>query len=214
MKCAKENLLLYAVTDRAWRGSKTLLEQVKEALDGGVTMVQLREKELAEAEFLAEAKAMRELCNKYHVPFIVNDNVKIALASQADGIHVGQEDMPASEVRKLVGPKMMIGVSAETLEEALKAEKNGADYLGVGAVFPTATKLDAEAVTVQTLQAITGAVKIPVCAIGGIKENNMSQLKNSGIDGVAIVSAIFASADITGTCKQLKKVARDLFVKY
>lgn len=213
MKCAKENLLLYAVTDRAWCGSKTLLEQVEEALQGGVTMVQLREKELAEAEFLAEAKAMRELCHKYHVPFIVNDNVKIAVASQADGIHVGQEDMPASEVRKLVGPEMMIGVSAETLEEALKAEKDGADYLGVGAVFPTATKLDAEAVTVQTLQAITSVVQIPVCAIGGIKENNMSQLKNSGIDGVAIVSAIFASADITGTCKQLKKVARDLFVK-
>jgi thiamine-phosphate diphosphorylase len=213
MKCAKENLLLYAVTDRAWCGSKTLLEQVEEALQGGVTMVQLREKELPEAEFLAEAQAMRELCHKYHVPFIVNDNVKIALASKADGIHVGQEDMPASEVRKLVGPRMMIGVSAETLEEALKAEKDGADYLGVGAVFPTATKLDAEAVTVQTLQAITGAVQIPVCAIGGIKENNMAQLKNSGIDGVAIVSAIFASADITGTCKQLKKVARALFVK-
>jgi thiamine-phosphate pyrophosphorylase len=213
MKCAKENLLLYAVTDRAWCGKRTLLEQVEEALQGGVTMVQLREKELPEAEFLAEAQTMRELCHKYHVPFIVNDNVKIALASKADGIHVGQEDMPASEVRKLVGPKMIIGVSAETLEEALKAEKDGADYLGVGAVFPTATKLDAEAVTVQTLQAITGAVQIPVCAIGGIKENNMPQLKNSGIDGVAIVSAIFASADITGTCKELKKVARALFVK-
>ena len=207
MKCAKEDLLLYAVTDRTWCGALTLAEQVLAALHGGITMLQLREKQLPPELFLQEAKLMKALCREFKVPLIINDNVEIALACHADGVHVGQDDLPVAAVRKLVGPGMVIGVSAATVAEAQTAVAGGADYLGVGAVFPTTTKLDAEPVSRETLQAICAAVPVPVCAIGGIKQDNLLQLQGTGIAGVALVSAIFASRDITSSCRELRQLA-------
>ena len=154
MKCAEQDLLLYAVTDRHWLNGRSLRDVVEESLRGGVTMLQLREKSLAEPAFLAEARELQALCRDYHVPFIVNDNVDIALAMDADGVHVGQSDMEALDVRRKLGPDKIIGVSAQTVEQALLAEKHGADYLGVGAVFPTGSKDDADDVSYDTLQAI------------------------------------------------------------
>ncbi len=203
MKSIKKAMLLYAVTDRAWTGKQTLMEQVEDALKGGVTCVQLREKELDEDKFLEEAKEMKQLCAKYGVPFIINDNVTIAIKSKADGIHVGQSDMEARNVRKLVGDQMMIGVSVKSAKQALAAENAGADYLGVGAIFHTTTKLDASEVSFQTLKEICEAVTIPVVAIGGISKHNMMELTGTSVDGVALVSAIFASEDIEKECKEL-----------
>ena len=208
MKCKPETMLLYAVTDRAWTGRQTLYRQVEQALKGGVTCVQLREKELDQEAFLAEAKELRGLCRAYGVPFIVNDSVEIALACGADGVHVGQSDMDAGQVRALAGGRLMIGVSARTAEEALRAWQAGADYLGVGAVFATSTKPDAKAVSRQTLTKICAAVDIPVVAIGGVSRDNMPELSGTGIDGVALVSAIFAAEDIEGRCRELKELAR------
>ena len=207
MECRKENMLLYAVTDRAWTGRQSLLEQVECALKGGSTCVQLREKELDESAFLEEAIQMKQLCARYGVPFIVNDNVEIAIQCGADGVHVGQSDMEAGHVRQMVGDKMMIGVSARTVEEALAAQAAGADYLGVGAMFSTSTKLDAHVLGYQTLKDICAAVDIPVTAIGGINEENMMRLSGSGVDGVALVSAIFAAADIEAACRRLKAMS-------
>ena len=212
MKCDPETMLLYAVTDRAWTGTQTLYRQVEQALRGGVTCVQLREKELDEAAFLAEAKEIRELCRSYGVPFLVNDSVEIALACGADGVHVGQSDMDAGQVRALAGGRLMIGVSARTVEEALRAQRAGADYLGVGAVFGTSTKPDAKAISRQTLKEICAAVDIPVVAIGGISRDNMPELSGTGIDGVALVSAIFAAEDIENQCRELKKLAQKIAV--
>lgn len=203
MKCDKNSLRLYAVTDRSWLNGETLPEQVEKSLRGGISCLQLREKELSYDEFLNEAFEVKMLCEEYAVPFIINDNVDIAIKCKADGIHVGQRDMLATDVRKLVGEDMIIGVSAQTVEQAILAEKMGADYLGVGAVFSTSTKLDADSVSFETLKAICAAVSIPVVAIGGITEENLTKLKGSGICGVALVSAIYASHDIEGTCKRL-----------
>ena len=186
----KKDLLLYAVTDRSWLGEETLYEQVEKALKGGATFVQLREKELDEEHFLEEAIALKELCHKYHVPFVINDNVTIAKEVDADGVHVGQSDMEADDVRKI------LGVSAQTVEQAVLAEKMGADYLGVGAVFSTSTKKDASAISKERVKAICEAVHIPVIAIGGITADNILTLKGSGICGIAVVSAIFAAKDI------------------
>ena len=179
MKCAKEDLLLYAVTDRHWLNGRTLYEVVKESLDGGVTFLQLREKTLDEAHFLEEAKELQKLCKEYKVPFIINDNVDIAVAMNADGVHVGQSDMEAGDVRAKLGPDKIIGVSTQTVEQAILAEKHGADYLGVGAVFPTTSKDDAAEVSYDTLKAICEAVSIPVVAIGGITQENPSRLPHS-----------------------------------
>ena len=203
MKCDKSVMRLYAVTDRTWTGEKTLYEQVAEALKGGVTCVQLREKALPKQDFLAEAVRMKALCQMFSVPFIVNDDVEIAIQCGADGVHIGQRDQAVQAVRAQIGDKMILGVSAQTVEQAVLAEQSGADYLGVGAVFPTATKQDAEAVGYQTLQAICGAVSIPVVAIGGIDEQNLLSLQGSGIDGVAVVSAIFAKREIAAACQRL-----------
>lgn len=203
MRSDKKHMLLYAVTDRAWVGTKSLYEQVKEALENGVTCVQLREKELNESDFLKEAKQISALCKEYKVPFIVNDNVNIAIACKADGIHVGQEDMELTNVRKLVGEDMIIGVSAHTVEEAIKAQEGGADYIGIGAVFATSTKTDVDVLSFETLRSICEAVDIPTVAIGGIKKDNICKLKGSGIDGVAVVSAIFAAKDIATATKEL-----------
>ena len=203
MRLDKKHMLLYAVTDRAWVGTKSLYEQVKEALENGVTCVQLREKELSEDDFLKEAKQISALCKEYKVPFIVNDNVNIAIACKADGIHIGQEDMELTNVRKLVGEDMIIGVSAHTVEEAIKAQEGGADYIGIGAVFATSTKTDVDILSFETLRSICEAVDIPTVAIGGIKKDNICKLKGSGIDGVAVVSAIFAAKDIATATKEL-----------
>ena len=192
----KKDLLLYAVTDRSWLGEETLYEQVEKALKGGATFIQLREKELDEEHFLEEAIALKELCHKYHVPFVINDNVKIAKKMDADGVHVGQSDMEADDVRKILGEDKILGVSAQTVEQAVLAEKMGADYLGVGAVFSTSTKKDASAISKERVKAICEAVHIPVIAIGGITADNILTLKGSGICGIAVVSAIFAAKDI------------------
>ena len=213
MNCTKEDMLLYAVTDRAWTGEKTLLEQVKEALDGGITFLQLREKELGEEEFLREAEDMKTLAAAYHVPFIINDNVELALAIGADGVHVGQEDMEAGKVREKLGPDKIIGVSAHSVEEAVKAEKSGADYLGAGAVFSTSTKGDAGALSMETLKAICSSVSIPVVAIGGIKEENILSLKGTGVAGAAIVSGIFARKNIREACVRLRGLAKEMVEK-
>lgn len=208
MKCRREDMLLYAVTDRAWTGRQSLLEQVECALKGGATCVQLREKTLDEAAFLAEAVEMKKLCAQYGVPFIVNDNVELAIRCGADGVHVGQSDMEAGHVRELVGEQMIVGVSARTVEEALAAQAAGADYLGVGAMFSTATKLDAHVLSYQTLKDICAAVRIPVTAIGGINRENLMSLAGSGVDGVALVSAIFAAEDIEAACRRLKSLSK------
>lgn len=210
MKCKKETMQLYAVTDRMWTGKQTLMEQVEDALKGGATCVQLREKELDEETFLQEAIEMKALCEKYGVPFIVNDNVDIAIKCKADGIHVGQKDMEAGNVRALAGEGMIIGVSTQTMEQAIAAEKAGADYLGVGAMFSTTTKLDAREVTHEMAKKITDAVDIPVVAIGGINKKNMLELKGTGVDGVALVSAIFGAENIEAECKELKALSEEM----
>lgn len=205
LKLNKEDLLLYAVTDRAWLGEETLYEQVEKALKGGTTFVQLREKKLDEESFLQEAIGIKELCKRYNVPFVINDNVEIAVKMDADGVHVGQSDMEAGDVREKLGPDKIIGVSAQTVEQAVLAEKRGADYLGVGAVFPTGSKDDADDVSLETLKEICEAVDIPVIAIGGISSANVSQLSGIGICGIAVISAIFAQKDIEGATKELKE---------
>ena len=209
MNCTKEELLLYAVTDRSWLHGRTLKEQVKEALDGGVTFLQLREKQIDSELFLQEAQELKELCKQYQVPFVINDDVELALKVEADGVHVGQSDMEAGDVRKKLGKDKIIGVSAQTVEQAVMAEKHGADYLGVGAVFPTSSKDDAQEVDYETLKAICQAVQIPVIAIGGINTQNVDRLKGSGICGVAVISAIFAQEDIKEAAKELKNRTKE-----
>ena len=210
MKCNKEMMLLYAVTDRMWTGKQTLMEQVEDALKGGATCMQLREKELDEAAFLQEALEMKALCEKYHVPFFVNDNVEIAVKCKADGIHVGQSDMATAKVRQTVGENMMIGVSVHSVEEALEAVRNGADCLGVGAMFSTSTKANADVLTKEVLKEICDAVDVPVVAIGGISKENMKELSGTGVDGVALVSAIFAAEDIEQECRVLRQLAEEM----
>ena len=201
----RDDLLLYAVTDRTWLGEDTLERRVAEALEGGVTFLQLREKHLTGEALRREARAIQALCAARGVPFVVNDDVDLALELDADGVHVGQEDMEAGQVRAKLGPDKLIGVSAHTVEEALLAQSRGADYLGVGAVFPTGTKRDAGAMTFDTLRAICDAVTIPVVAIGGISGDNVDRLRGSGIAGAAVVSAIFARPDARQAAADLRK---------
>lgn len=208
MHCTEKDLLLYAVTDRHWLHGRTLHEVVRESLDGGVTFLQLREKDLDEARFLEEAKDIQTLCRAYGVPLIINDNVDIALAMDADGVHVGQSDMEAGDVRAKLGPDKIIGVSAQTVEQALLAEAHGADYLGVGAVFPTGSKADAKEVEWDVLRDICRAVHIPVVAIGGITRENVTELAGTGICGVAVISAIYAQENIPEATRALKEAVR------
>ena len=208
--CDKKDLLLYAVTDRTWLGDETLYQQVEKTLKGGATFIQLREKHLDDAAFLKEAVELKELCRRYHVPFVINDNVEIALKMDADGVHVGQSDMEAGNVREKLGPDKIIGVSAQTVEQAVLAEQHGADYLGVGAVFPTGSKDDADDVSHETLKAICEAVSIPVIAIGGISRNNVMELAGSGICGIAVISAIFAQPDIEAATKELRTLTEEM----
>ena len=194
MNCTEKDLLLYAVTDRHWLHGRTLHEVVKESLDGGVTFLQLREKDLDEANFLNEAKDIKQLCRAYGVPFIIN----------------GQSDMEAGDVRAKLGPDKIIGVSAQTVEQALRAEAHGADYLGVGAVFPTGSKADAKEVEWDVLREICRAVSIPVVAIGGITQENVKELAGTGICGVAVISAIYAQKDIPAAARALKETVRKM----
>ena len=210
MKCDKRMMRLYAITDRAWVGRQTLAEQVEAAIRGGATCVQLREKQLPEAELLDEAREIAALCRRYGVPFFVNDNVDVAIACGADGVHVGQDDMAASDVRRRVGDRMMIGVSAHSVEEAVTAVKNGADCLGVGAVFATSTKTNVSAMPRETLRAICRAVDVPVVAIGGISRANLPLLAGTGVDGVALVSAIFSAPDIEAECRVLRVMSEEM----
>ena len=210
MKCGKKELQLYAITDRHWLNGRSLQEVVKESLDGGVTFLQLREKQLDEDHFLEEAKKLQGLCSEYNVPFIINDNVEIALAINADGVHIGQSDMEMKEAREKLGPDKIIGVSAHTKEEALLAQAQGADYLGVGAVFPTSSKDDAESVSYETLKAICEVVSIPVVAIGGITRENLHQLSGSGVSGISVISAIYAQPDIKEAARELKQCVQEI----
>ena len=201
----RRSMLTYAVTDRHWLGDHTLAQDAEAALKGGATFLQLREKSLDKETFLKEAFELKDLCKQYGVPFVIDDDVDIAIESGADGIHVGQSDTPASEVRARIGKGKILGVSAQTVEQALLAQEQGADYLGVGAVFPTGSKDDAVEVTHETLKAICEAVDIPVVAIGGITRDNVAELAGSGIDGIAVISAIFAKEDIEEATRDLKE---------
>lgn len=205
MKFDKEKMRLYAITDHHWLNGRSLKEVVKESLDGGVTFLQLRDKNSDDETFLQEAAELQELCRDYKVPLIINDNVEIALKMNADGVHVGQSDMEAGAVREKLGPDKILGVSARTVEQALLAQERGADYLGVGAVFATGSKADAAELPHETLKAICEAVSIPVVAIGGITAENISQLKGTGICGVAVISAIYAQNNIKEAAEELKE---------
>ena len=207
MAINREALRLYAVTDRAWVGRQTFLEQIEDALRGGVTIVQLREKHLDEDAFTTQAIQVRTLCRRYGVPLIINDNVDVALRSGADGVHVGMEDTPVAELRRRVGPDFLIGATAKTVDQARAAEDAGADYLGVGAVFPSPTKKNAIRITNEQLRTICTCVSIPTVAIGGIDRGNVLQLRGCGMDGIAVVSALFGAADIRAAAQELKKQA-------
>jgi len=208
MKFNKKMLLLYAVTDQAWVGKQTLLEQIEDALKGGATIIQLREKKLDEDSFVEEAIQVRELCHKYNVPLIINDNVEVALKSGADGVHVGIEDAPVAEIRKRVSADFIIGATCKTVEQAKIAEAAGADYMGVGAVFPSSTKTNAVRITNAQLREIVSSVSIPAVAIGGINYDNACEIKGSSVSGVAVVSAIFGAEDIEKATMRFKERAK------
>ena len=209
-RCAQKDLTLYAITDRHWLNGQTLKSQVEKALKGGATMIQIREKDLNEKDFLLEAEELIALCRSYNVPFIVNDNVELAVKIGADGVHVGQSDMNARDVRALIGNDKILGVSTQTVEQALFAQECGADYLGVGAVFPTGSKDDAEVLDRKTLMDICKAVSIPVVAIGGITKDNVRELKGTGIAGISVISAIFAQKDIQNATAELLKRTEEI----
>lgn len=210
MKFDRDNLLLYAVTDRAWVGRQTLLEQIESALAGGVTLVQLREKRMSGEDLVREAREIRALCHRYGVPLILNDDVDAALASGADGVHVGAEDLPVRSVRERVGQGMIVGATAKTVAQAQAAEAAGADYLGVGAVFPSPTKRNAIRITAEELRTICASVSIPAVAIGGITRENLGELRGCGMAGIAVVSAIFSAEDIQAAARELRAAAADL----
>ena len=208
MKLSPSDLRLYAVTDRrALPAGVTLAQAVEAALDGGVTCLQLREKEASAGEILALARTLLPLCRARRVPLLINDRVDIALAAGADGVHLGQEDLPLPEARALLGPDRILGATAHTVEEALRAQAEGADYLGVGAMFPTGTKTNTVPTSADTLKAICAAVSIPVVAIGGVTAQNLPTLAGTGIAGAAVVSAIFSQSDLTAAARALRAAA-------
>ena len=198
---------LYLVTDRQLMSCDSLTEAVEQAILGGCTMIQLREKELPSLEFYNQAVAVKQVTERYNIPLIINDRIDIAMAVQAAGVHIGQHDLPAATVRKVIGENMLLGVSASSIAEAIQAQQDGADYLGVGAMFPTGTKTDAESVSMEELQKIRTAVSLPIVVIGGINKGNAGRFKPMGIDGLAVVSAIIAQSDIKAAAAELK----DLF---
>lgn len=210
MKFLREMIRLYAVTDRRWLGEMSLCEAVEQAIRGGVTMVQLREKHLAEEKLIEEAKDMVKLCHRYAIPLLIDDDVHACLISGADGVHVGQSDMAVAEARKILGPDAIIGATAHNVSEAVEAERQGADYLGCGAAFGSSTKKDASAIDRDEYRRITSSVRIPVCAIGGINQGNISRLRGFGLGGAAIISGIFGEPDIQGACENLLPLCRQL----
>lgn len=212
MKLNKNSMMLYAITDRTWLGDKTLPQVVEEAIMGGATFIQLREKNLSYDEFLKAAIEVKTVTDKYSVPFVINDNVDIAVKVGADGAHIGQSDEEIRIAREKLGPNKILGLSAGTLEEAIKAEKNGADYLGVGAVFNTSTKLDARTVSFEALKEICETVKIPVVAIGGISRDNVIELKGTGIAGISVVSAIFAQGNVKNAAEELLNLTKQTLI--
>ncbi len=212
MKFSRDSLRLYAVTDRAWLNGRTLGQVVREAISGGAALIQLREKNLGYEVFKYEALEIQRLCREHDIPFIVNDNVNLAREIEADGVHVGQDDMEAGRVRRLIGAGKILGVSVRTPEEAVRAEAQGADYLGAGAVFHTGSKSDAVDITHEALREICAAVRIPVVAIGGISLKNARELAGTGIAGLAVISAIFASPDIAAASRELRAIAEEICV--
>ncbi len=202
----KYDYTLYLVTDRTLMSTATLTEAVEQAIEGGCTMVQLREKDLSSMDFYRQAKEIKQITDRYHVPLIINDRIDIAIAVKADGIHIGQSDLPAAVVREMIADDMLLGVSVTSVAEALQAEKDGADYLGVGAMFTTGTKTDADHVSMEELKKIRQAVKLPIVAIGGINKENASQFCDVGINGLAIVSAIIAQPDIMKAASEMKEI--------
>ena len=208
MKLDKNSMLLYVVTDRTWTINNNLSEQVEQSILGGATFIQIREKNLSFDEFVEEGLKIKSITDQYHIPFVVNDDIDVALKINADGVHVGQNDMQAKDVRKLIGTEKILGVSAQTVEQAILAQNNGADYIGVGAIFSTSTKRDADNVSFDTLTKIVRAVSIPVVAIGGICEENILELSGTGIDGVAVISAIFSKSDIKTTSRNLLELSK------
>lgn len=210
MRFDKRSLLLYAVTDRSWLGEKTLAQQVEASLQGGVTMVQLREKSLDRESFRTEGLELKRICRRYGVPLLINDDVELAWEINAAGVHVGQEDMEAVRAREMLGPDKIIGVSAHTVEEALAAQAAGADYLGLGAAFPTGTKDDVDVMPGEVMRAICEAVDIPCVAIGGIGPQTMPELACRGLAGVSVVSAIYAADDVRAAAERLRALAEKL----
>lgn len=213
MKLKRESLCLYAVTDRSWLNGESLCSQVEKAIIGGVSMVQLREKDLPFEKFLEEAYKIRELCKQYGIPLIINDSVEIAVRVNADGVHIGQDDMDLTLARELLGEDKLIGVSVHNLQQALFAQKLGANYLGVGAAFPTSSKDNAGVIGVQAIREICSKVDIPVVAIGGINENNIELLSKSGIDGVAVISVLFARSDIISSARNMRSLSEKVCAK-
>jgi len=210
LKLDKKSMLLYAITDRTWLNGKKLEDEVEKVLKAGATFLQLREKNTPFDEFLETAKNIKIIAKKYNVPFVINDNIEIAKEIDADGVHIGQSDMEAKRARDLLGNEKIIGISAGNLEEALKAEENGADYIGIGAVFHTDTKKDATDMTMDEMRKIAAAVHIPVVAIGGINAGNIMELKGTGVDGVAVISAIFADDDVFEATRNLLKLSSEM----
>ena len=210
MKLSKDDLLLYAITDRRNLDKKVFFEKIEEALQGGVTILQLREKELDEDSFINEAIEVKNICRKHGVPLIINDNVNVALKSGADGVHVGIEDMPIDEIRRTVPDSFIIGATCKTVEQAQSAERLGADYMGVGAVFPSPTKKNAVRITREQLKEICASVSIPAVAIGGISLENVDELMGGGMSGIAVVSAVFSADDIQKAASLLKEKAKSL----
>lgn len=207
----RESMLLYAVTDRTWLRGRTLADCVRQAIEGGATFVQLREKDASFDEVLELGRELAVMCREAGVPFVIDDDVEVALACGADGVHVGQDDMACAKARELLGPDAVVGVSAETVDQALQAQADGADYLGVGALIPTPTKPDAVDVTFDELRAICDAVDIPVVGIGGLNVNTIPEIKGCGADGAAVVSAIFAADDCLQATRDLRAVCERTF---
>lgn len=211
MKVDRKDMLLYLVTDRTWLKDKTLPEVVESVLKNNATFIQLREKNLDYKRFKELAIEIKKITDKYQVPFVINDNIEIAMEVDADGVHVGQSDLIATKARKILGEDKILGVSVSNVKQAIEAEKAGADYLGAGSVFTTTSKLDANNIDMEEIKKITKAVNIPVLGIGGINEKNIHLLKDSGLDGIAVISAILAQEDIEEATRKLYKLSKEVF---
>jgi thiamine-phosphate pyrophosphorylase len=197
---------LYLVTDRELMSTPTLEQAVEQAVAGGCTLVQLREKSASSLEFYKTAESVKKITDRHRIPLIINDRADVALAVNAAGVHIGQSDLPAAAVRRMIGEDKILGVSASSLEEAAKAEQDGADYLGIGAMFATGTKTDAELVTMDELKKIKAAVSLPIVVIGGINQRTVPAFAHTGIDGIAVVSALIGAKDITNAARELKEL--------